>query len=74
MPGKPLKLSLMFVGKARSLPKSGALERCFANVVLVLWYSFMAPGACIIKHYHFVINGEWTYFIISKRLLAYTNT
>ncbi len=31
-PGKPFQPSLMFVGKARSLPKSRAPERCFTWV------------------------------------------
>jgi hypothetical protein len=30
--GKPFQPSLMFVGKARSLPQSGAPERCFTPV------------------------------------------
>jgi hypothetical protein len=29
VPGKPFKSGLMFGGKARSLPQSGTLERCF---------------------------------------------
>ncbi len=32
VPGKPFQPSLVFVGKARSLPKSGALERSFTRV------------------------------------------
>ncbi len=32
VPGKPFQPSLMFVGKARSLPKSDAFERCFTLV------------------------------------------
>ncbi len=31
-PGKPFQPSLLFVGKARSLPLSGAPERCFTWV------------------------------------------
>ncbi len=36
VPGKPFQHSLMFLGKARSLPTSGASERCFIH----LGYSF----------------------------------
>jgi hypothetical protein len=41
VPSKPFPLSLMFEGMARSLPKSGAPERCFTWV-----------GSCVTrKHY-----------------------
>ncbi len=31
VPGKPFQPSLMFMGKARGLPYSGAPERCFTR-------------------------------------------
>ncbi len=34
VPGKPFKPSLVFVGKARSLPYSRAPKRCFTQVGL----------------------------------------
>ncbi len=53
-PGRPLQLSLMFVGKARSLPSSGTHERCFTQVgpgVNLLQKSFIGstPVANVIK-------------------------
>ncbi len=32
VPGKPFQPSLMFMGEASGLPKSGAPERCFSQV------------------------------------------
>ncbi len=34
VPGRPIQPTRMFVGKARSLPMSGAPERCFTQVGL----------------------------------------
>ncbi len=36
VPGKPFQPSLMFAGKASSLPYIGAPERCFTQVALAL--------------------------------------
>jgi len=32
VPGKPFQPSLIFAGEARSIPKSGVLERCITQV------------------------------------------
>ncbi len=36
VPGKPFQPSLMFVGKAKSLPRSGAPKMCFNQAVVSL--------------------------------------
>ncbi len=36
VPGKPFQPSLMFVGKARGLPKSGVPKRCFTFLGSIL--------------------------------------
>ncbi len=58
----PCKLfhpSLMFVGKARSLPQTGATERCFPQTLDQAEKAFQGQGlqACIIKLLTAVIYG-----------------
>ncbi len=46
VPGKPFQLSLMFVGKARSLTFSGARERCFTQEGWIQPYSQTLGQVC----------------------------
>jgi hypothetical protein len=54
--GKPFQSSLMFVGEARSLPYSGASERCFTWIQNGLAY-----------HY----NVQFTHNLFKKQLFLH---